>query len=436
MLLLATAGVLIIMRSQHHERTGITTELASLVMFVLGYLCLTPQRTLAAGVGIVLAIVLERKQQLHQLVLKTISRREYSDILKYLALVFVIYPLLPQGRFGPFGFFEPRKIWLFVIIVSGVSFIGYFLIKFAGLKKGVLLSTLLGGLASTTAYTAAVSRAAADTKEAAGTLAGATLLANAMLLPRALFIIFVVNRALAKAALPMLAAMMIAGVVASYLLGQSRSQPSATRQLSPVFKNPFTLGPALRLGALFTIVLFITRAGHQLLGSKGQPLTSGIGGLIDVDAVLLTLAESAKAGEFPYRQAVEGILIAILANSAFKIGLAVSSRNSAYFLRVAGGLGLMIAVGVVILWTYPLSSQVDNRHFVNAAAGEVELAILRGCDIPNDSPARGDWRARELLRLRIEAHQRIGFYSRFTVPNRSIRRGSDAIWIRAGTAWR
>jgi uncharacterized membrane protein (DUF4010 family) len=352
-LLLATAAVLITMRWQHHERTGITTELASLAMFVLGYLCLTPQRTLAAGVGIVLAIVLESKQQLHQLLLKTISRREYSDTLKYLALVFVIYPLLPEGGFGPFGFFEPRKIWLFVIVISGVSFIGYFLIKFAGFKKGVLLSTLLGGLASTTAYTAAVSRAVAQTKEAAGALAGATLLANAMLLPRALFIIFVVNRALAKAALPMLAAMMIAGVVASYLLGQSWSRSSGMQQLSPVFQNPFTLGPALRLGAVFTVVLFITRAGQHLLGSKGQLLTSGIGGLIDVDAVLLTLAESAKAGEFPYRMAMEGILIAILANSAFKTGIAVSSRNSAYFLRVAGGLASIMAVGAFILWMYP-----------------------------------------------------------------------------------
>src|SRR5437868_9060281 len=47
-LLLATAGVLITMRSQHRDRTGITTELASVVMFLLGYLCMTPQRTVAA----------------------------------------------------------------------------------------------------------------------------------------------------------------------------------------------------------------------------------------------------------------------------------------------------------------------------------------------------------------------------------------------------
>jgi uncharacterized membrane protein (DUF4010 family) len=135
-LLLAIAAVLITMRAQHRERTGITTELASLAMFLLGYFCLSPQRTLAAGLGIVLAIVLQSKEQLHRLALKTISQHEYNDILKYLALIFVIYPILPAGQFGPFGFFEPRKIWLFVIVVSGVSFLGYFLIKFAGLQKG------------------------------------------------------------------------------------------------------------------------------------------------------------------------------------------------------------------------------------------------------------------------------------------------------------
>jgi uncharacterized membrane protein (DUF4010 family) len=348
-MLLATAAVLITMRAQHRERTGITTELASLAMFLLGYLCLTPQRTLAAGLGIVLAIVLESKQQLHRLILKTISRHEYNDILKYFALVFVIYPLLPPGRFGPFGFFEPRKIWLFVIVVSGVSFLGYFLIKFAGLKKGVLLSTLLGGLASTTAYTAAVSRRAADGSQVPSALAGATLLADAMLFPRALLIIFIISPGLAKAALPMLTAMMIAGIAAAHLL--SRSQlTSAARELSPVFKNPFTLRPALRLSAVFTIVLFLTRAGHELLNSTGRLITSGIGGLIDTDAVFLSLAEAVKAGESSHRQALEGILIAILANSVFKAGLAVKSKNSSYFLRVSSGLVLMLAVGALVLW--------------------------------------------------------------------------------------
>jgi uncharacterized membrane protein (DUF4010 family) len=78
-----------------------------------------------------------------------------------------------------------------------------------------------------------------------------------------------------------------------------------------VFKNPFTIGPALRLAAVFMIVLFITRAGHQLLGSHAQLITSGVGGLIDVDAVLLSLTESVKAGESAYRQGLGAILLTL-----------------------------------------------------------------------------------------------------------------------------
>jgi uncharacterized membrane protein (DUF4010 family) len=151
------------------------------------------------------------------------------------------------------------------------------------------------------ACTAAVSRTAADAAEASGALASATLLANAVLFPRAFLIVFVISPALAKVSLPMLNAMTLTGVLTSRLFNQSRAWSSAAREFSPVFRNPFTIGPALRLSVVFTIVLFITRAGHQLLGNNAQLITSGVAGLIDVDAFLLPLAESVRAGGSSYR---------------------------------------------------------------------------------------------------------------------------------------
>jgi len=347
-LLLATSAVLLVMRAQHPQRTGITTELAELAIFLLGYLCLTQARTLSAALAIALALILERKTQLHRIALETISEQEYGDILKYLALVFVLYPLLPKGAYGPLGFFEPRKIWLFVILVSGISFVGYFLTKFVGPGRGVQLSAVVGGLASTTAYTGAISRVVVENAPAAVDLAGATLLANSILFPRALVILLVISPELAKHALPMLGLMMLVGIASAWMLGMSRS--AAAPALPPVFRNPFTIGPALRLGVAFTVILFLTRAGKYYFGDRGQLVAAGISGLIDVDPVLLSLGASVNAGETVIRQALLAILIAIAANSLFKSALAVASRNSAYYLRVAAGFVLMLAAGVTMMY--------------------------------------------------------------------------------------
>jgi len=346
--LAATAGVLLIMRAQHPKRTGITTELAELAIFLLGYLCLT-QRVLSAALAITLALILERKTQLHRIALQTISEQEYGDILKYLALVFVLYPLLPKGAYGPLQFFEPRKIWLFVILVSGISFIGYFLTKFVGPGKGLQLSAVVGGLASTTASTAAISRAVPENARAAVSLAGATLLANCILFPRTLIILLAVSPQLAKKSLPMLSAMLVVGALASWMLGR-REAGAAAPKMPRVFKNPFTIGPALRLGVAFTVILFLIKAGKQYFGSSGQLVASGISGLIDVDPVSLSLGSSVNTGGTPISQALFAILVAIAANSVFKTGLAVGSRNSAFYLRVAAGFGLMLVAGAVVLY--------------------------------------------------------------------------------------
>src|SRR5260370_5501786 len=183
-----TTGAILVMRIQHPERNGITTELAPAATFVLGGLCLTSDRQLGAGLGIVLAAILAERDQLRSFVRNAISDREYIDTLSFLALIFIIYPLLPTGSFGPFGFFEPRKIWLFVILVSGVSYVGYFLTKFTGGERGALLTAIVGAIASTTAYTTGISRVVADAPESAVPAARYTLIANSILFPRTLFL--------------------------------------------------------------------------------------------------------------------------------------------------------------------------------------------------------------------------------------------------------
>src|SRR5271170_6250151 len=150
--LAATTVVLAVARLQHGERTGITTELGALATFLIGYLCLTPALPFGAALGIVVAVALAAKSPLHHFALETISEREFTDTLRFLALIFILLPILPAGSYGPFGFLDPRKIWLFVVLICGVSFVGYFATKFLDAERGMELSAVFGGIASSTAY--------------------------------------------------------------------------------------------------------------------------------------------------------------------------------------------------------------------------------------------------------------------------------------------
>ncbi len=344
-----TIGAILVMRAQHRERNGITTELAAVATFVLGGLCLTSDRQLGAGLGIVLAAILAERDQLRSFVRNAISDREYIDTLSFLALIFIIYPLLPTGSYGPFGFFEPRKIWLFVILVSGVSYVGYFLTKFTGGQRGALLTAIVGAIASTTAYTTGISQAVADAPESAVPAARYALIANSILFPRTLLIVAVVSPTLAIAAIPSFAAMTLAGLAAALVLAPARRKHSAVADSA--FRNPFSIRPALEFGVVFAIVMLVTRAAKQYAGYGGQMVVSAISGLVDVTAISVTLATFVQSGTSGPRDAVIGLTLAHAVNAIFKSAVARTSHQPAFYQRLMAGFVIMFAVGAVAIVT-------------------------------------------------------------------------------------
>jgi uncharacterized membrane protein (DUF4010 family) len=295
----------------------------------------------------VLAATLAERDELRHFVRDAISDREYIDTLSFLALIFIIYPLLPTGSYGPFGFFEPRKIWLFVILVSGVSYVGYFLTKFTGGERGALLTAIVGAIASTTAYTTGISHVVEESPETAVSAARYALIANSILFPRMLLVVAIVSPALAIAASPAFAAMTIAGFAAAFLLGRATKGKSAVTEST--FRNPFSIRPALQFGVVFTIVLLIARVAKAYAGYGGQMAVSAISGLVDVDAISLTLAGFVQAGTSAARDAVIGMTLAAGVNAIFKSAVAQTSHQPAFYLRLMAGFAIMFAVGAVAI---------------------------------------------------------------------------------------
>ncbi len=345
--LLSIALLLAVFHYQVKTRTGITTEMAAVAAFALGYLTATPGLPLGAplaiGATIVVVVFLEAKASLHKLVRETITEREFNDTLSFLAVVFVIFPVLPEGQFGPYGFFEPRKIWLFVILVSSISYVGYFLEKFMGTAKSLKFTSVLGGLASTTAATAAFARCAADEPQKLKLYAQAAVIANAIQFPRILALLYVVNAPLAAASVVPLAVMTVAGLACGLLA--TRAAPEADADGLRI-GNPFRVLPALKFGALFTAILFATKVAAIEVGGNAVYWASALGGSLDADSVSVSVADLLSGGKATLPVAFTAVMLALGTNAVLKTSIAFFGGGARFGWRVAAGFVAMFGAGL------------------------------------------------------------------------------------------
>jgi uncharacterized membrane protein (DUF4010 family) len=329
------------------RRRGITTELAGVATFALSYLAASPTPSFAEPVAIAITLVvvvfLETKQKIEKLLRETISITEFNGTLAFVGVVVVIYPLLPAGTYGPYAFFEPRQVWKFVILISSISYVGYFLEKFLGQEKGLFYTSVLGGLASTTAATQLFARESKERPQDTFGLWRAFVIANTVQFPRTLLIVMAVSPDLARVCVWPLAAMLVCGIAVAELL---RLWPHKRVESVPAPSgNPFRILPALKFGVLFAAAVFLTKWAAIRLGPSAFYWTSLLGGLVDVSTVIAPAAESLKNNTMAVGTAEIGVLLALAANAMQKILVAVSSGTREFALRVTAMFVLWAAVG-------------------------------------------------------------------------------------------
>lgn len=323
---------------------GLTTEFAALLIFWIGYL-LSSHEAAAVSLGIVLTILLASKRRLHDFARDQISEVEFEATLKFLAVVLVVYPILPDHEMGPYGFFNPRQVWGLVILVSTISYAGYFLVRWLGHRRGLLLSSLAGGVVSTTAVTMALAERSSSAPEASRLTGTAAVLANAVQAPRLLLLLWVVNRDLARTLAVPLIGMALVGFVGAWLLARAAGKEEVEFPLT----NPYSVRPALKFGLFFLAILLVVRLADLWLGERGVLIASGISGAASVSGVVLSLSELFDEASVSQAIASRSITVAIAANALSKWLLAVihGTRQMAFWL--GGGLLTMVATAFLLL---------------------------------------------------------------------------------------
>ncbi len=295
---------------------GITTEVGAIIAFLLGVLCYT-EPSLAVVITIFVAIILAVKKSVHRFVEK-ISEEEMMDTLKFALIALVILPFLPNETIDPLEVLNPYKIWLIVVFISGIGFVGYFLMKIFGAKSGTGLTGILGGLVSSTAVTVTMSNRSKKSCDILYPALFATTIANSIMFLRILVEVFAVNRMLISDLLAPMVCMMATGAAVS-LYFWNKKVPS---RVDVEVEDPFRLSPALKFGIFFAFILVVSKVASLYLGDVGVYATSLISGLADVDAITLSMATLAGT-EITPDIAVDAIVLAAVSNVVTKTGIAV-----------------------------------------------------------------------------------------------------------------
>ncbi|MBT9614387.1 MAG: MgtC/SapB family protein [Burkholderiales bacterium] len=300
---------------------GTTTQVALLVCFGLGAMVWYDEQTLAIMLAIVTTVLLYFKNELEG-ISKSLTRRDLVSMLQFAVVTFIVLPVLPNQNYGPYSTLNPYQIWLMVVLISGVSLAGYVALRIFGLRYGAVLLGLLGGLVSSTATTlvyAKHSRTDAEMRKLAVTV---ILLANLVVMLRLSVLAAIIAPSLLARLLPVLGAGFVLGLAVT--LYQWRQLHAQGTLLMPDMKNPTELRTALSFGLLYAIVLLASAWLSDYAGEKGLYAVALVSGLPDVDPITLSTLRLLDLGQIMQEQAVIAVMLALLANLIFKLGLVFS----------------------------------------------------------------------------------------------------------------
>ena len=318
---------------------GSTTAVTVLLTFVYGAMTTQSDEglVLAVVLGIVTTSLLAAKSWMHGFA-EGIEEQELADMLKFLLVAPVALLLLPDREMDALLGLNPSFVWLMVVFVSGISLGAYLLTKYVGHRRGVALSGILGGMASSTATSVSLSSRAKSEGVYTGVYAFAISIASMAMFPRVLIEVAVVNPSILPTVAVPVVAMTVVGIVLAFAVF-ARDEKDETVDVEP--SNPFRLRPAIVFGVFFGIVLLVSREGAGAFGDTGVYATAFFSGLADVDAITLSLGRLSAEGEISRTTATVGVVIGAAMNTLVKFGIAV------FF----GGRELGKKVGLVLVTT-------------------------------------------------------------------------------------
>lgn len=358
---------LYILDSLQTKDPGITSELAMIYSFIIGFLIpinIIPIQIVIA-LTVLIILLLSQKQKIKSIV-TGIEKNEINALISFLIIAFVILPFLPNQSFAikdipplnqffqslPFyseklseiSLLNPFRLWLIVVLVTGVDFIGYVLEQFIGKNRGWLLTSAIGGFVSSTATTQSLAKESISLKSIHH-LVGAAVLSNIVSFIQILILIAPINTTYFTYLLPVVFCMLISGIaIIWYLLRKKQSKVVLTSEPEKK-KTIIDISFALKFAGLYILIGIVAKVALELFGNNGLFIVVGIGALAGLDAVIINTAQLAGSS-ITYQTAILAFILANTINIAAKCFYGLVSGAKAFTRYFA------ITMLIVILFSF------------------------------------------------------------------------------------
>jgi uncharacterized membrane protein (DUF4010 family) len=275
------------------------------------------------------------------------SPEDIHVTLEFALIAAVIYPLLPNRTIDPLELLNPSQIWLMVILVSGIGFSGYFLMKILGPSQGINVMGILGGLASSTATTISFSSASKEHPDMTYHYARAIIIASTVMFPRVLFLILVIYPPLVLKVIIPFALMVSTGLIFNLLTQKKEQNTSDTVHPDYKITNPLKISTAIKFGLIYAFVVVGMEYAQKFFGTSGVYLTSFLTGLTGIQAITLNITHLAENAQVSSDVAGIALIIAVLMNTVSKGAISYYSGSPELRKQVIKAFLLMILVGVI-----------------------------------------------------------------------------------------
>jgi uncharacterized membrane protein (DUF4010 family) len=323
-----------------------TTAVAAVLTFTLGIYALLGDMRVAAAVAVVAAGLLALREPLHGWV-RSLTWPELRSVLILLAMTFIALPVVQDHPVGPFGGVNPRAVWLIAIVLAGISFLGYAAVKYFGERRGVLLAAAAGGLVSSTAVALANARRAAVGEGAPQLLAAGVTVATAISFLRIIVIVMLLSPSLLTLLGPPLVA--ATAVSAGFAFFRVHGLDKAGHQANVEFRNPFSFWSVIGFALLMGLIILLSRFLNQTFGSAGVIAGAAALGLIDVDAVTVSITQLVPQS-LNLRDSTMAILVAVASNTASKLAISAGVGRGRFALDIALASVAAAAAALLALW--------------------------------------------------------------------------------------
>jgi len=325
------------------QQRDATSAVAALVTLAIAFLAGSGSPGLAIACAAVAVALLALRTELHGFV----DRLEADDIkalARYAVIAGAVLPFLPNGAYGPYGAWNPQKLWLVVVLVTGFSFLGYVANRIFGARSGTIATALIGGAYSSTAVTQSLAQRLGSDEAGGAEPAGIALASAVMYLRVILLVALLATRVLLDFVILIFPALLV-GAAAGYWL--YRKAPSHGGPAPP--GNPIAILPALGFLAFVAIAAVAARWAEGRFGQEGIAALILITGTMDVDTAVITLG-GLDPGAISPALAALALAGTVFANMAVKLGITLAyGRSKGISAALALGASMLALAGTIAL---------------------------------------------------------------------------------------